>query len=99
MKDEGANLATLVTALSYVVTCRPHRIIMPYNSTCFGHAMSEAHQYATMNEKVCGGMLEVSILKAQGVLQKNHNLGKEEHEGEIKVGKGCVLMSVSLKGN
>lgn len=52
MKDEGANLATLVATLSVVVTCGPFGMTVPYDVTCFGQAMSKAYQYATTDKKV-----------------------------------------------
>ena len=92
VKDEGANLATLAAVLNFVVTCKPLGMIMPYDNTCFGHAISKACQYVTMDEKVCGGMLEVRISKAQATLQKTTTWTN-------KSGIGRVLMLVALQGN
>ena len=39
VKDKGANLATLATALSSMVTCGPLEMTVP--GTCFGHVMSK----------------------------------------------------------
>lgn len=87
VKDEGSSLATLVVALS----SRVH-IIWDDIAPCWHllwHPMSKACQYATMDEKVCGGMSKVRISKAQATLQKTITWTKlccklREGEGESK---------------
>jgi hypothetical protein len=70
VKDEGANLVTLAFVLSSMVSCSVLGLPSPHASICFGHIMSKVCQHATLDEKVCVGMKEVSIKKAQVALQK-----------------------------
>ncbi len=39
IKDEGANLATCVAALNYVVSCNTSGMFTPFNESCFGHVL------------------------------------------------------------
>jgi hypothetical protein len=59
VKDEGPNLNSFTTTLTFVVSCEPLQKFQPFASSCFGHAMSKACQYATNEVKV--GMKEVSL--------------------------------------
>ncbi len=61
VKDEGANLNTLITTLTNIVYCVPLQLPQPYATICHGHAMSKCCQYVTNDLKVCGGMQKVSI--------------------------------------
>jgi len=61
VKDEGANLSTLVMALTNIVSCIPLMLSQPYATISYGHAMSKCCQYATNDLKMCNGMREVSI--------------------------------------
>lgn len=94
MKDKGANLTILVTALSSVDTCWPLGMIVPYVDICFGHGMSWACQYTTTDEKVSGGMSEVSILKARGALSKTITWTKKSKKGRQKWGRVCIDVDV-----
>lgn len=52
IKDEGANLATCVTALNYVVSCKTLGMFKPFNESFFGHILFSDCQYIIINEKV-----------------------------------------------
>jgi hypothetical protein len=41
VKDEGANLNTLTTTLTNIVSCSPISLPQPYVANCYGHAMSK----------------------------------------------------------
>lgn len=81
VKDEGANLAPLAMALSFVATCMPLGMTMPYAGVCVEHAMSKKCQYATsMWRHVKGEHIEGS-----NNIAKKHNIDKEGWEGETIV--------------
>lgn len=90
VKDDSSNLATLVASLSSMVTYRPFGMALPHVGTCFGHAMSKACQYATMNEKVCRGVSKVRISKAQVALQKTITLTKNSRMERQEWDKVCI---------
>jgi hypothetical protein len=56
VKDEGANLNTLTTKLTSIVSCVPLQLPQPYTTICYGHAISKCCQYVINDRKVCGGM-------------------------------------------
>jgi hypothetical protein len=41
VKDEGANLNTLTTTLTSIVSCSPLSLPQAYATSCYGHAMSK----------------------------------------------------------
>jgi hypothetical protein len=44
VKDEGTNLSTMTNVLTQIVTCEELGIQAPFESVCFGHALSKACQ-------------------------------------------------------
>jgi hypothetical protein len=56
VKDEGANLNTLIIRLTSIISCVPLQLPQPHVAICYGHAMLKCCQYATNDLKVCGGM-------------------------------------------
>ncbi len=64
VKDEGANLNTLTTTLTNIVSYVPLQLSQPYAAICYGHVMSKCCQYNTNDLKVCGGMRKVFIKDA-----------------------------------
>jgi hypothetical protein len=42
VKDEGANLSSLTTALTSIMSCELLHLFQPFVSFCFGHVMSKA---------------------------------------------------------
>jgi hypothetical protein len=56
VKDEGIDLMSMATTLCFVVDCCLLKLQQVYESTCFGHIMSKACQYATNDEKVTTSM-------------------------------------------
>jgi hypothetical protein len=56
VKDEGANLNTLIIRLTSIISCVPLQLSQPHVAIYYGHAMSKCCQYATNDLKVCGGM-------------------------------------------
>jgi hypothetical protein len=85
VKDEGANLNTLATALTSVVTCDVLGLKNPYSGTCFGHLMSKVCQYGTYSDTICKSMKHVSVKNAQSTLQKTitwtKKSGKDHQSG------------------
>lgn len=55
IKNEGANLGTMVATVNVIVSCENLGLEEPFQSTCFGHAMLKACQYDTTNNKVSMG--------------------------------------------
>jgi hypothetical protein len=49
VKDEGANLNTLITVLMKIISCTPFMLLMSYSS----HVMPKCCQYVNNNLKVC----------------------------------------------
>jgi len=56
IKDEGANLNTLLTKLTSIVSCVPLQLPQPYITICYGHATPKCCQYVINDLKACGGM-------------------------------------------
>jgi hypothetical protein len=52
MKDERSNLKTWASALNLIIFCVSLAMLKPFDQVCFGHALSKACQYATMDNKV-----------------------------------------------
>lgn len=90
VKDEGANLVTMATALSDVVSCEPLGLTTPYVGVCFGHVMSKACQYATDDTKVCNGMEDISLKQVQAALQKTITWTKKSGKGRTEWMAACV---------
>lgn len=61
VKDEGANLNTMATALKFAVKCKLLEIDEPYHGTCFMQVISKACQYGTNDIVVCLGLTCVSL--------------------------------------
>jgi hypothetical protein len=61
VKDEGFNLQTCVIVLNFIVSCNSLGLLKPFDSLCFGHALSKVCQYATINEKVFANLNYASI--------------------------------------
>ncbi len=68
VKDEGANLNSIITTLTFVVSCEPLQLFQPFISFCFGHVMSKACQYAMNEAKVGVGMKEIGLKDVQAAL-------------------------------
>jgi hypothetical protein len=43
VKDEGSNLATMTSTLTYVVSCEVLGLLAPFVSSCWDHAMSKCY--------------------------------------------------------
>ena len=85
VKDEGSNLVTMTNALKSVISCEALQVVVPFEGTCFGHAMSKACQYATTDDKVARGMKAVSIKYAQVAVQKCITWPKELEKNGIEL--------------
>ncbi len=96
MKDKGANLNTLTTTITNIVSCVPLVLLQPYVVICYGHAMFKCYQYATNDLKVFNGMKEVSILKFN-LFYIILSLGLKKKEMVDKNGLGLANMQV-VKG-
>lgn len=68
-----------------MVSCNPLGSLAPFASTCFGHAMSKAYEYATDEKKVCNGTKEISL---KGYIPsfstKDNHLDEEVWEGALR---------------
>jgi hypothetical protein len=69
VKDENFNLKTFTTTLFFIVKYAPLQLVKPYASFLFGHVMSKAWQYATIDIKFCVGMKEVLLKDVHSTLQ------------------------------
>jgi hypothetical protein len=96
VKDKGANLNTLTTTITNIVSCVPLVLLQPYVVICYGHAMFKCYQYATNDLKVFNGMKEVSILKFN-LFYIILSLGLKKKEMVDKNGLGLANMQV-VKG-
>ncbi len=45
VKDEGGNLSTLAQACTFVVSCGPLALVVPWQRSCFGHVFNKTCQY------------------------------------------------------
>jgi hypothetical protein len=52
VKDEGYNLQTYASALTFVGSCDFFALLKPFDGLCLGHALLNVCQYATIEEKV-----------------------------------------------
>jgi hypothetical protein len=64
VKDEGINLNSFTTALTFIVSCEPLQLPQPFVIFCFGHVMAKACQYVANQTKVGVGIKEVSLKNA-----------------------------------
>jgi len=81
VKDESNNLMFMAIALHSIIGYHLFKIEWIYESTCFGHIMSKAYQYATNDEKVIASLKHVNVKATQGNIQKTIKWTK-------KLGKG-----------
>jgi hypothetical protein len=95
MKDEGNNLSTMVTILCSIIICQPLKLNHVYEGTCFGHVMSKVCQYATYNDKVFKGLLQVNMKIAQTTLQKIITWIKKFDKNRQEWGKACIECGLS----
>ncbi len=56
VKDEEANLNTMIVILKSIVTCKTLNVMESFQGTYFGHAFFKACQYAIVGEKVSRGL-------------------------------------------
>ncbi len=56
VKDEGSNLQTHASALTFIVSCNNLNLLEPFDGTCFKHALLEVCQLVTVNEKMSIGL-------------------------------------------
>jgi hypothetical protein len=95
VKDKGGNLSTLAQALTFVVSCTPLALSVPWQGFCFGHAFNKTCQYACNDTNVCVSFRQANLKGTQFTLQKKsprlRSLAKE-----IMNGKRHVLMLGSL---
>lgn len=61
IKNEGANLGTMVATLNVIVSCENLGLEESFRGTCFGRAMLKACQYDTTNNKVSMGFHDIFI--------------------------------------
>jgi hypothetical protein len=90
VKDESSNLNTLVVTLFSIVTYAPLQLEDPLASFCYGHVMSKACQYATIDTKLCVGMKEVLLKDVHSTLQRTMLSIKKSSKGKQKWDKICI---------
>jgi len=61
VKDEGNNLATMTSALTFVVSYEVLGLSTSFVGSYWGHAMFKCCQYVIDDSKVCVGLLSISI--------------------------------------
>jgi hypothetical protein len=64
VKNEGSNLNILELTFLQVVNYEPWQLTSPYVGACFGHAMSKACQYVTLDDKIFVRVTQVSLKNA-----------------------------------
>ncbi len=77
VKDEGNNLSTMAATLCSIIICQPLKLNQVYESTCFGHVMSKVCQYATYNDKVLKGLMQVNLKECTNYFTKNYYMDQE----------------------
>jgi len=70
VKDEGNNLNTMATTLCLIIICQPLKFNHVYEGTYFEHVMSKVCQYATNDDKISKGLMQINVKDAQVALQK-----------------------------
>jgi len=70
VKDEGGNLSIITRAITFVASCTPFALSIPWQGFCFGLVFNKACQYACNDTNVCVGFHEVSLKGTQFTLQK-----------------------------
>ncbi len=70
VKDEGANLNALTTALKSMVNYEVLGMEESFQGTCFGHAFFKACQCGTIEEFFCKNLKHIYIKSTQFDLQK-----------------------------
>ncbi len=68
VRDEGFYVNTMIISLKSIVSCNVLGLKESFLGTCFDHAFSKMCEYAITYEKVCKGLIYVSIKVAQGDL-------------------------------
>jgi hypothetical protein len=61
VKDEGANLNSMITTLKFVVNCEVLGLEESFNGTCFGHAFFKTYYYVIVEERECDNLKFASI--------------------------------------
>jgi hypothetical protein len=69
VKDKGTNLFIMTNVLKQIVSYERLGILAPFESVCFGHALSKACQYATFGEKINSSLQHVNIKFVQSSIQ------------------------------
>jgi len=69
VKDEGTNLANMITTLKYVILYETLSLFVPFDGACFGHVMSKATQYTTNDDKISKDDIPINVKVAQTSLQ------------------------------
>jgi hypothetical protein len=64
VKDEGNNLATMTSTITFVVSCEVLGLSTPFVGSCWGHVMFKCYQYVIDDSKVCANLFFISIKKA-----------------------------------
>jgi hypothetical protein len=65
VKIEGTNLANMTTTLKFIIPCEASSLLVPFDGACFGHAMSKATQYATIDDKISKDLAPINVKLAQ----------------------------------
>jgi hypothetical protein len=61
VKDEGSNLATMTSTLTFVMSCEVLGLSTPFVGSCWGHVMFKCYQYVIVDSKACANLLSISI--------------------------------------
>jgi len=64
LKNESINLTTMVFALHSNIDCQPLKFLKVYEGTCFRHVMFKTCQYATNDDKMFKGLVQVNVKDA-----------------------------------
>jgi len=81
----------MASTLHSIIDYQPLRLLKVYEGTCFGHVMSKACQYATNNNKVSKGLVQVSVKDVHATLHKTITLWtKKSGKGRQEWEKACI---------
>jgi hypothetical protein len=76
VKNEGTNLASMITTLTYVISCEALSLLVPFDGACFGHVMSKTTQYTTNDDKISKDLvykIEAYMLRIWFVRMQTNN--------------------------
>ncbi len=97
MKYEGSNLQTYASALNIIVSCHILTMSEPFDASCFGHALSKACQYVTIDDKIAYNLNYAFIKSTQANIQKCITWPKKSSKSKQTWDKACIDFRLNPK--